>query len=54
MHGICSKMVGIKLVKFLSSSNDLELYWSYAQIIFLAGFPSQKESKQDATMARWS
>jgi hypothetical protein len=33
-----NNLVGPELVKYLSSSNDLELYWSYAEIIFSFGF----------------
>jgi hypothetical protein len=35
------KKVGPKDVKFFSWSNDMKLYWGFAQIIFLAGFASQ-------------
>jgi hypothetical protein len=47
-------MIGSELVKFLSSSNDSELNWSYAQIIFPASFASRVGLSKDATMARWS
>ncbi len=43
-----------ELVKFLSSTNDSELHWSYAQVIFQAGFADQGNLNKDATMARWS
>jgi hypothetical protein len=33
--------VGTELFKFLSSSNDSELYWSSSEIIFPACFTSQ-------------
>ncbi len=32
---------GSKLVKFFSLSNDSELHWSYAKIIFPASFVSK-------------
>ncbi len=47
-------MVGPKLVKFLSSSNNLGLYWSYDQIIFPASFAVQGGLNKYATVARWS
>jgi hypothetical protein len=47
-------LVGPKLVKSFSLLNDSELYWSYAQIIFLTGEAGQGGLNKDATMARWS
>ncbi len=44
-------MVGPEKAKFLSLSNDSELYWSYAQIIFPAGLADQGGHNKDATMA---
>jgi hypothetical protein len=44
--------VGPQFVKFLSLSNDSELYWTNAQIIFLAGFAGQWGFNKDATMTR--
>jgi hypothetical protein len=43
-------MVGPKLVKFLSSSNNSGLYWSYDQIIFPTGFTNQGVS---ISMLQW-
>ncbi len=42
------------MVKFLSSLNDSELFWSYAQIIFPACFAGQGVLRQDGTMAGWN
>ncbi len=44
-------MVRPEKAKFLSLSNDSELYWSYAQIIYLTGFASHTGLNKDATMA---
>jgi hypothetical protein len=43
--------VGPDLVEFLSLPNDLELYRSYAAIIFLASFASKGGLNKDATVA---
>ncbi len=41
-------------VKNLTSLNDSELYYSYAQIIFLADKVGQGVINKDATIATWS
>jgi hypothetical protein len=40
-----------ELVKHLSSLNDSELYWIFAQIIFSGGFAGKGGLSKDATMA---
>jgi hypothetical protein len=48
------KEVGPKLVKFLSLSNNSELYRSNAEITFLASFASLGGLYKDAKITRWS
>jgi hypothetical protein len=43
-----------ELVKFLSLSNDSELHWSYAQIIFPSWIHRPGCLNEGATIARWS
>ncbi len=51
---VSTKLGRTELVKFLTLSNDLELCWSYAQVLFPTGFLGQGGPNKDATMARWS
>jgi hypothetical protein len=51
---IINLITGTELVKFFISSNDWELYWSYALIIYPAGFVGHGGLNKNATMARWS
>jgi hypothetical protein len=53
-NNVSTELGRTELVKFLTLSNDLELCWSYAQVLFPNGFLGQGGPDKDATMARWS
>jgi hypothetical protein len=45
-------LIGLELVEFWSSLNDLKLHWSFSQAIFQDGFASHGGLNKDARMAR--